>query len=100
MPGKFELTPRAERDLKDIWLYTADTWGDEQADNYVLLLQKRFKSLATSPFMGPARPDVGDGCRYLPEGKHLIFYRVDDDTVVILAVLHASMDIERHIEPE
>jgi toxin ParE1/3/4 len=50
--------------------------------------------------MGPARPDVGDGCRYLPEGKHLIFYRVDDDTVVILAVLHASMDIERHIEPE
>ena len=24
MPKTYELTPRAERDLKDIWLYTAE----------------------------------------------------------------------------
>lgn len=100
MPGKYELTPRAERDLKDIWLYTAETWGDDQAEAYIAALEKQFEALTASPFMGPARPDVCKECRYLPEGKHLIFYRVDGDTVVILAVLHASMDIARHVKPE
>lgn len=100
MPKKYKLTPRAERDLKDIWLYTAETWGDEQAETYVALLEKRFEVLANSPYMGAARPDIEQVCRYLPEGKHLIFYRVEKNTVIILAIPHASMDIERYMKSE
>ncbi|MEE8423990.1 MAG: type II toxin-antitoxin system RelE/ParE family toxin [Thermodesulfobacteriota bacterium] len=100
MPEKYELTPRAERDLKDIWLYTTEAWGDEQADKYVALLEKRFDVLVTSPFMGSSRPDIGQGYRCLPEGKHIIFYRIKDDVVEILGVPHASMDIERRLEQE
>jgi len=100
MPGKYKLTPRAERDLKDIWLYTTEIWGDEQADKYVELLEKRFDALAASPFIGSARPDIRQGYRCLPEGKHLIFYRIKDDDVEILAIPHASMDIERRFEQE
>jgi hypothetical protein len=33
----------------------------------------------------------------VPEGKYLIFYRVDSEIVKILGVPHASMDIERHL---
>ncbi len=101
MPKKYDLTPRAERDLKDIWLYTAEAWSDEQADHYLALLEKQFETLATSPYLGAARPDIEKGYRYFPEGKHLIFYRVeDDDRVIILAVPHASMDLDRHLEHE
>lgn len=100
MARKYELTPRAERDLKDIWLYTTETWGDEQADKYVVLLEKRFDVLVTSPFMGSARPDIGRGYRCLSEGKHIIFYRIKDDVVEILGVPHAGMDIERRLEQE
>lgn len=50
--------------------------------------------------MGAARPDVADGYRCLPEGKHLIFYRIDGDMVRILGVPHASMDIDRHLDSE
>lgn len=100
MPKKYELTPRAERDLKDIWFYTAEAWGDEQAEKYVALLEKRFEALADSPYIGAARPDIEKGYRYFPEGKHLVFYRVEENTVIILAVPHTSMDIERHMEWE
>jgi len=100
MPKKYDLTPRAERDLVDTWLYTAEAWSDEQADHYVALLEKQFELLATSPYMGAARPDIEKGYRYFPEGKRLIFYRVEDDRVVILAVPHASMDIDQHLEHE
>lgn len=33
---RFTLSPDAERDLMEIWLYTADSWGVDQADRYVL----------------------------------------------------------------
>ena len=46
------------------------------------------------------RTDVSDGYRCLPEGKHLIFYRVDNDVVYILGVPHASMDLDKHLEWE
>lgn len=101
MPKSYELTPRAERDLKDIWLYTAQAWGDEQADNYVALLDKQFAILAASPYTGAARPDIEKECRFFPVGKHLIFYRIEDnDLVVILAVPHTSMDIGQCLENE
>lgn len=100
MPKNHKLTPRAERDLKDIWLYTAEAWSDEQAEIYVASLEKQFEALADSPYMGAARPDIEQGYRYFPEGKHLIFYRVENETIVILAVPHASMDIERLMERE
>ncbi len=100
MPKKFELTPRAERDLKDIWLYTAREWSVEQAENYHALLGKRFEELADMPYMGAERPDIGNGYRYLPEGKHLIFYRVENSTVIILGVPHASMDIVQYLDDE
>lgn len=98
MPNKYKLTLRAERDLKDIWLYTATTWGDDQADNYITLLGQKFQTLAGSPHIGVSRPDIQTSCRFFPEGTHLIFYRLnDDDSVIILAVVHASMDIRESL---
>jgi plasmid stabilization system protein ParE len=30
----YYLSPLAEADLEDIWLYTFQTWSSEQADHY------------------------------------------------------------------
>jgi plasmid stabilization system protein ParE len=34
MTGHFALTPRAQRDLAEIWDYTAERWGLDQAETY------------------------------------------------------------------
>ena len=34
MTGHFVFTPRAQSDLDEIWDYTADRWGLEQAETY------------------------------------------------------------------
>ena len=34
MPS-YDLTLAAEEDLRDIWRYTFETWGPEQADKYL-----------------------------------------------------------------
>jgi toxin ParE1/3/4 len=34
MTGRYVLSPRAQTDLGDIWDYTADRWGLDQAETY------------------------------------------------------------------
>ena len=97
---ELEYSNLAKEDLASIYGYTRDNWGDHQADTYLAQVENRILSLLETPYLGTARPDVSDGYRCLPEGKHLIFYRVDGDVVNILGIPHASMDLERHMERE
>jgi len=46
--------------------------------------------------MGKARPDLG-GCRFLPVAQHVIYYRVRDDAIEVVRVLHATMDAKRRL---
>jgi len=46
MTGHFVLTPRAQADLDDIWDYTADRWGLDQADTYTRQLWKDIAAVA------------------------------------------------------
>jgi len=95
---KLVISEMAKQDLASIEEYTRDNWGKRQADDYLSQIENRFLRLLESPYLGTARPDVSEGYRCLPEGKHLIFYRVDDDAVNISGVPHTSMDLERHLE--
>lgn len=90
----------AKQDLASIEEYTRKKWGNHQADIYLAQIENRILGLLQTPYLGTARPDVSDGYRCLPEGKHLIFYRVDNDIVYILGVPHASMDLDKHLERE
>jgi hypothetical protein len=43
MTGHFVLSPRAQADLDDIWDYTADRWGLDQAETYTRDIWQRTK---------------------------------------------------------
>lgn len=40
MPVRYDLTPEAKQDIRNIWLYTVEHWGERQADGYVGLLPR------------------------------------------------------------
>ena len=83
--------------LKEIWRYTVDRWGEQQAEKYIYQLEKKFKDLVTTPSLGRSRPDIQKGYRSLPEGKNIIFYRVADEFIEIIGIPHANMDVETHL---
>ena len=85
-------------ELEEIWRYSLEHWGIEQADDYVRSLIARFQWLADNPRAGKPRDDIKSGYRCYPQGAHIIFYRIVDSTVDILGVPHQSMDIERHFD--
>ena len=68
------LRPKARADLNDIWDYTVETWGYEQAETYTRTLNEAFETLAENPELGRIYDEVYKGLRVYPSGKHLVFY--------------------------
>jgi len=94
---RVDLRPKALQDLETIWNYTLDTWGEEQADQYILDLNSGFGSLAVHPEKGRACDDIREGYRKYDIGKHIVFYRLALKGIEVVRILHQGMDPERHL---
>ncbi|GIW05068.1 MAG: hypothetical protein KatS3mg059_1688 [Thermomicrobiales bacterium] len=86
------LTPRARKDLSDIELYTAQQWGGQQRRVYMAKLEKALRDLAEFPELGRLRDDLAPGLRSYPAGDHIIYYRANAASIMIVRVLHRRMD--------
>ena len=89
-----EVMPLAERDLEDIWLRIAE-YNPVAADKILRLLNSRILTLATMPERGRRRQDIALDTRQLIEGNYIILYKIVEDTVVIVRVVHGSMDLPK-----
>ena len=83
-------------ELEDIWQFSLESWGLEQADQYIRDIMARFQWLADNPQAGRQRDDIKPGYHCYPQGAHLVFYRIVDGTVDILGIPHQSMDVDNH----
>ena len=97
MKGHFGLTPRAQADLDEIWDYTADRWGLDQAETYTRQLWKNIQAVAQRPSLGRECDEVRAGYRQYPSSSHVLFYRLTHAGIDIVRILHERMDYQRHI---
>ncbi|MDA0655183.1 MAG: type II toxin-antitoxin system RelE/ParE family toxin [Proteobacteria bacterium] len=96
----FAVTPRAGRDIEDIWDFTADHWNTAQADWYIRNFQEAMMALAANPEKGRACDAIRTGYRKYAVGSHFIFYRATDvgeAGIEIIRVLHQRMNVEIHL---
>ena len=91
-PIAYRLTPAAQRDLEDIWLYTAQTWSMAQADRYTDIIEDTFDRLLYMPEMARERLEFDPPVRIHTSAEHQIIYRVERDHLLILRVLGAGQD--------
>ena len=88
---------QAEQDLTDIWIYTAEEWNLAQADLYLDELVAGIEGLSAHPELGYSRDDIRAGYRSLNVSRHIVFYTVTEEQVLIVRVLHKSVDVQRHL---
>ncbi len=95
---RFVLTKAALVDLQSIGRYTADTWGREQRNRYLTLLDASMHDLADNPRLGRDCSEIRAGYRRYRVGKHILFYRqIDPDQIEIVRILHERMDLEARL---
>jgi len=96
--NRYLLSPAAQADLEQIWDYTRDRWGADQAEQYLRELQRAVEGVAANPQIGRQCDEIRPGYRKVAAGSHTLFYRVNaDDVVDVIRVLHQRMDVDRHL---
>lgn len=93
----YEFTQDARTDLLNIRKYTLKTWGKEQSTKYLQELNKTLQLLSDSPSIGIQRADISLTTFSFPYASHIIYYTLDNDFLIIFAVLHKNMVPEKHI---
>lgn len=87
----YRLSNQARSDLRGIARYTLETWGMEQARRYTDSLLGCFQKIAGAPLIGRPCDRVQKGYHRFEHGRHVIFYRPDQNGVFIARILHQRM---------
>lgn len=94
---KLELTEAALEDLRSIRAYTLETWGPRQEQIYLESLWEKFRQILQHPDRFRQRPDLFPECQLAAEGRHVILFRIQEDVLQVVRVLHSAMDFKRQI---
>lgn len=92
-----KLRPKAEEDLENIYQYSVNHWGYEQADKYIYELETNFRNLAQYRHIGRDCSYISPNLRAFYITPHIIYYKLISSGIAIVRILHESMDMEKHI---
>jgi len=96
-PLLYVISKKAISDLEEIWLYTVEKWSVDQADRYYNLIFDEIDFICKNTKAGKSMEHVRKGYRASKVKSHLIFYRIQNNTVEVIRVLHERMDIKTRL---
>jgi len=94
----YVISKKAVADLEEIWLYTVEKWSVAQADRYYNLIFDEINFICKNSNSGKSMEHVRKGYRASKVKSHLIFYRVSNNTIEVIRILHERMDIENRLD--
>jgi len=86
------VSPLAEQDLVDIWLYIAED-SPVNADRFLDKINDAVLRLAEFNAMGTARSELAPDIFSFPLARYMLYYRQTDSGIELIRVLHSSRDI-------
>lgn len=86
------ISPEAEQDLVDIWLYIAED-QPVNADRFLERLEKKAQKLTEFTDLGIDRRDLAPGIKSFPVDRYVLYYRPNDNGIELVRVLHGSRDV-------
>lgn len=89
------FSPAAEADIGEIWDYSAERWGSDQADSYIDAIRDACHALARGTMQG--RPSVLPGFQKCLCGSHVVYFLDHAGHLDVIRILHQRQDAERHL---
>ena len=96
------ISPSANQRLIEIWDYTEEKWGEEQADKYIRELSDAIHKLPSCPHTWrPVRDRALKECFYVRYRHHYIFFRkLKKDDLGVISILHENMNIPARLRDD
>jgi toxin ParE1/3/4 len=95
----FRLSKSAQADIDGIGIYTRDRWDENQATHYLTSMDACFHRIAEHPLLlGRACDDILPGYGRAEQRSHVVFYKLDENGLLIVRVLHRKMLPKRHLK--
>ena len=93
----FVISKKAISDLEEIWLYTVEKWFLEQADRYYHLIFDEINYICKNIKAGKSMEHVRKGYQASKVKSHITFYRIVNDNIEVIRILHERMEIENRL---
>ncbi len=95
--GVYKLSVAAATDLEVIFEYGIFQFGLQQAKTYIQSMEQRFMLLSDNLGLGRDAGELTSGLKRFSYGSHVIFYLAIPKGIMVVRVLHQSMDFEQHL---
>jgi plasmid stabilization system protein ParE len=94
-----QLSERAQKDFKAIQRYTLKRYSEKQVLKYSKMIKSGIEHINENPALyGHSRPDIPERYKSHQVGEHSIIFRVDENKIFIVAILHGSMDFRNQLQ--
>lgn len=95
--AEVRLSPRAQRDLEDVFDYSVAQWGVTQAMRYIDRIEAVCADLADAPQRAQSCDAIRPGYRRRSVEQHVIYFRPTPYGIAVVRILHQRMDAGRHL---
>ena len=94
----YTFHPEAIEQQTNIWIYTCQHWGEEQADYYIDGLHEKLSIVVQDVALLRELPNgIHPQVKFFPYNRHYVFLKIATndchEKIQVLAILHDSMDI-------
>ncbi len=96
------ILPAARARLVEIWEYTEQKWGDEQADKYVREMVAAIQNIAAESHRGKRVKYKGlQNVSCFRHRHHYVFFRVlERGDIGVISILHENMDLPSRLRDD
>ena len=85
------ISPEAENDLLEIWLYIAED-NPINADRFLDKLNEKTELIAGFKEAGSPRPELGTDIQSFPVDRYVIYFREQSEGIELIRVLCGARD--------
>jgi toxin ParE1/3/4 len=102
MAGRRRVTwsPASEQDLREIWRYYFGAASRDVADRMIRAISAAAEKAAEHPTLRRRRDDLLPGLRAVLVHPYVLCYRLDDDGVEIVRILHQKRNLKDALKQE
>ncbi|MDX8520319.1 type II toxin-antitoxin system RelE/ParE family toxin [Mesorhizobium dulcispinae] len=97
MKREVRFSPKAKADFDGIWNYSLDRWGAERAEAYVRSIHSVLTLIDEFPAIARNASDVRPGLLKYAVGSHVVYLRMNEQSIDVVRILHQQMDYPKHL---